>query len=111
MNMDKIGEWAFVIGVVLAILLGIFDIGAMLGTIQVVLVVLGILVGLINVTSRETTKYLVAAIALLVAGTAGFGTLPMIGAIVARIVANIGFFVAPAAVVVALRSVMKTGKD
>lgn len=109
---DKIGEWAFVIGVVVAIALGIFDVGAMLQTMQILLVVLGVLVGFINVASKESSRFLLAAIALLVAGTAGFSTLPWgIGPILARVLANIGFFVAPAAVVVALKSVIEIGKD
>jgi len=109
---DKIGEWAFLIGVILAIVFGIIPAGGMTEILMLILVILGILVGFINIQAKETTRFLMAAIALLLAGTAGFGNLPWgVGEIVSAIVLNIGLFVAPAAVIVALRSVFKVGKD
>jgi len=110
MKIDKIGEWAFLAGVILAILIGLFK-GEATGTIATVLVVLGVLVGFLNIAERETTPYLVAAVALLVAGSAGLGSLPLAGVLnLSAMLGNIVLFVAPAAVIVALKTIITLGK-
>jgi len=109
MDMAKIGEWAFLAGVILALLVGLFQQEVAIGMTAMILVVLGVIVGLINIVERETTGYLVAAVALLVAGSAGLGTLPF-GAILSAMLSNIVLFVAPAAVIVALKAVITLGK-
>lgn len=101
----KVGEWAFLVGVLLAIVLGLFPDALEATTVTSVLVVLGIIVGLVNIAARETTGFLLAAVALLVAGSAGYGILPGVGNYLNSILTNIGTFVAPAAVIVALRAV------
>ena len=108
--MDKIGEWAFLIGVVIALILGLF-IGEATGTYATILVGLGVIVGLINIAEKETMPYLVAAIALLVAGSAGLGTLPFANLInLSAMLQNIVLFVAPAAVIVSLKTIITLGK-
>jgi hypothetical protein len=112
MEMRKIGEWAFLACVVIAILAGI----AIPADAAVVaaLVVLGIIVGLLNISEKETTAFLIAAIALMVAGTAGFSSLETVvaglGNMVTAILSYRGVFVAPAAVIVALKAVWAMGK-
>jgi hypothetical protein len=112
MDMRKVGEWAFLAGVIIALLAGI----AMPGdaTAITALVVLGVIVGLLNISEKETTSFLVAAIALIVVGTAGFAAIDTIvtglGTMINNIVANIAVFVAPAAIIVALKAVWSMGK-
>jgi len=112
MEMRKLGEWAFLACVVIAILAGI----AIPADAAVVaaLVVLGVIVGLLNVSEKETSAFLIASIALIVAGTAGFSSLETIvaglGNMVTAILSYIGVFVAPAAVIVALKAVWSMGK-
>jgi hypothetical protein len=111
MKLAKLGEWAFLAGVVLAILIGLFS-GVATGTLAIVLVILGILVGFLNISEKETTGYLVAAIALLAAaGASGFSTLPWIGSYLVGMLGNIALFVAPAAVIVALKAVLSLSKN
>lgn len=102
-SLSRIGNWAFIAGVLIAILAGLVP--NLPDTTVVVLVVLGLVVGFLNVTMKETTAYLVAAIALLVAGSAGLGSVPGIGTYLGSILSNIAAFVAPAAVIVALRGI------
>jgi len=73
------------------------------------LVVLGTIVGFLNVTAKETTEFLVAAIALIAAGGAGLNVIVWgnIGIYLQSILSNITVFVAPAAVVVALKAVFE----
>ncbi|MBI2547306.1 MAG: hypothetical protein HYW23_02560 [Candidatus Aenigmarchaeota archaeon] len=102
----------------LAVILGLFPSETVIpaATVTAVLVVLGIIVGLVNVSARESNSFLLAAIALLIAGVAGYGgastgytglysVLPVIGGYLSAILANISTFVAPAAVIVAIKEV------
>ena len=58
---NLIGAWAFLIGVILAIALGLFSdylSATAYKTILVILVVLGIAIGLLNITVKENSKFL-----------------------------------------------------
>jgi|YelNatPaOPRAMG01_1025707.scaffolds.fasta_scaffold02594_7 hypothetical protein len=104
----KVGEYAFLAGIALAILAGI----AMLtgDWVTLVLVVLGLIVGLLNISAKETTPFLLSSITLLLAGSAGLEKLPWVGGFVGPIMANIVAFVAPAAVIIALKTVFDLAK-
>ena len=106
----KVGEWAFLVGLLLAIVLGLFPQALAVTTVTAVLVALGIIVGLVNVTSKESHGFLLAAVALLVAGSAGYGILPGVGNYLGSILTNISTFVAPAAVIVAVKAVYELAR-
>ena len=111
---SKMGEWAFIVGVLVAIVVSLFNVsGSVAGWLVLLLVVLGLIVGLLNVTEKETTPFLVAAAALLITGTAGgsLAIIPVIGSYLQDIVQNIAVFVAPAAIVVALKAIQSLAKD
>ena len=99
---SKIGHWAFIIGILLAIIAGLVP-AWLTPTITWILVVLGLIVGLLNIQAKETTEFLVATIALMMVGSAG--AIPALGVIVLSILANVVAFVAPAALVVALKAI------
>ena len=110
MKIAKLGEWAFLAGVLLALLVGLF-MGQATGTMVTILIALGIIVGLLNIAEKETVPYLIASIALLVAGSAGLSGLPFANLInLEAMLGNIVLFVAPAAVIVALKTVITLGK-
>ena len=98
----KLGSWAFILGVLIAIVAGLVP-AWQTSTLVWVLVILGLVVGFLNVTAKETTEFLVAALALMLIGSAG--AIPALGVIILSILANIVAFVAPAALVVALKSI------
>ncbi|MBU0461818.1 MAG: hypothetical protein KJ574_04490 [Nanoarchaeota archaeon] len=100
---QNVGHYAFIIGVILAIIAGIVVTAN--PWVVLALVVLGLIVGFMNVTAKETTEFLVAAIALIAAGTANLTVIPYIGAYLTSILGYISVFVAPAAIVVALKAV------
>ena len=62
---DVIGSWAFLIGVILAVVFGLISAGSLNKTVAMVLVIIGLVVGFLNVTEKESTKFLIASIALL----------------------------------------------
>ena len=112
----KMGQWAFIIGVLVAVLIGLFSATLsedVQGWLVLLLVVLGLVVGLLNVTEKETTSFLIAAAALLITGTTGgsLAIIPMIGSYLQGIVMNIAVFVTPAAIVVALKAIQSLAKD
>jgi hypothetical protein len=72
-------------------------------------VVLGVIVGLLNVTGEETQGFLIAAIAFTVAATA-LSSIPFIGGLLTAIMSYIGAFVSGAMVVVALKALFQSAK-
>ena len=110
----KMGEWAFLIGFLVAIVISLFSVSETVGGwLVLLLVVLGLLVGFLNVSEKESTPFLVAAAALLITGTAGssLAVIPWIGSQLEAIVQNVAVFVTPAAIVVAIKSVRSLAKD
>ena len=116
---SKLGQWAFIIGVVLAMAIGLFSANmeaSTRGTLSLILVLLGLVVGFLNVTEKETVPFLVAAAALMLTATS-VATLQSIdlgvglGNYLAGIVSQIGVFVAPGAVIVALKAIYSLARD
>ena len=111
---NKIGAWSFIAGLVIAILAGLFypaD-APSLGTVFI-LGVLGILVGILNVSDKEISLFLLATIAFLMASTSLFTVLnviPNVGMYVNSILGNIVLFVGPGAAVVALKGLYSASK-
>jgi len=106
--MKKLGEYAFLVGIILAVLAGlVMQTG---GWVAVLLVLLGVVIGFLNITQKETIPFLIASIALLMAGSAGLEKLPLVGGIVAAVISNVLHLVAPAAVIVALKTVYDLAK-
>lgn len=103
----KVGHYAFIGGVLLAVVSALLQLTH--SVVVLALVVLGLVVGFLNITARETTEFLVAAIALVVAGSANLIVLNTLfnplGSTLHAVLTHIKVFVAPAAVVVALKAV------
>ena len=109
MNLETIGHWSFILGVIIAIVAGLAG-AVYVEAAAMLLVALGIIVGFLNISEKETSSFLIAAIALLLTGAAGLEKLPAIGNYLGPILTNISTFVAPAAVIVALKAVYELGK-
>jgi hypothetical protein len=75
------------------------------------LVVLGLIVGLINLTAKETIPFLVAAIALMLAGIVNLGLIPVIGNCLRSSLSNIVVFVVPGAIIVGLKTIWRLASD
>ena len=104
-----IGLLAFLGGMILAIVGGIWY--RDYGSITLALVIMGILVGLLNITGKEVLPLLIAAIALIVVGlTKGFAPLNDLGGQAGTrindIVAYIAIFITPAAIISAIRAIL-----
>jgi hypothetical protein len=114
----KYGQWAFLGGMVIAIIVGLASgfLGGSLPIVLGVLAVLGLIVGLLNITEKEVTPFLIATIALLavpsslapmtalVASTGG-GVGTMMVSALNGFLGAIAVFISPAAFVVAIKAI------
>ncbi len=105
--MGNLGKYAFIVGLILAVLAALVT---GMPWIAWVLVLLGLIVGFLNVTSGETQGFLLAAIGLLLSATA-VQNLPYAGELLTRILWNMVVFIAPAILVVALKSLFEIARD
>ncbi len=130
--MMKFGSWAFLIGIVIALLVGLYQaytlesttVAAFFGTetggaVAWVLAILGAIVGILafmgkgTITEKEVPAFLMAGIALVVMyGVFQFVTIkPYIGALLAGISMSLAIFVAPAVGILAIKAIWDIGKD
>lgn len=107
----KLGSWAFLVGIVVSLIAGLViqpaDLGSApsnFGSVTTVLVVLGLIVGYLNITPAEATQFLVANLTLLVASSS-IVLIPFIGPMVKYVLTSVIIFCSSAAVVVALRQI------
>ncbi len=103
------GGWAFIIGVIVAVLVGLF--GDLSSSLWLgVLVVLGLIVGFLNVSGAESKDFLMATVSLVVVSYFGgqvLNVVPKLGPVLGAIMA----LVVPATIIVALKSVFSLARD
>ena len=121
---NKIGAWAFLIGVILAVVIGLsttlfISISALTiysKQIYAVLVLLGIVVGYMNATGRDSQTFLIAGAVLVIVSRFGMdsvsGTLIGIGIgdAVSSIFGALLALFEPATIIVALKTVFSIAK-
>ena len=106
-SIQAIGSWAFLLGVFVAIITGAF-LPQKTSTVVSFLVLLGTIVGLLNVTTKETNAFLVAAVSLVIITSLGGNVVTdvfSIGVYLKGMLDSILVFVVPATIVVALKSI------
>lgn len=120
---EKIGNYSFAMGVLLAIVLGLISSGlseAVRAAFVSLLIVLGIIVGMVNITSKETKEFLLSAIVLIIAAGVGgaqsvllsigsVGNLN-VGVILGSLFTHILLFTIPAVIVVAIKNIWGLAK-
>ncbi|MDD2445035.1 MAG: hypothetical protein PHX15_00775 [Candidatus Nanoarchaeia archaeon] len=74
---NLIGAYAFLAGVILAVILGLFDkaLSGMYTIIYTTLVILGLIVGFLNTGDKDTKTFLFASVSLIIVGGLGNNTL------------------------------------
>src|SRR4030066_2157705 len=109
MKETTVGKWAFILGIILAVLVGFVAVPYT----ALILMGLGLIVGFLNVEGNETDKYLIAALALLVIGIGGVQAMATLGITVydwvQSIMSNFIAFVGASALVVAIKAIVKLG--
>ncbi len=114
---NLLGAYAFLMGVILAIVLGFFQ-GPASSTgnfAYVLLVILGVIVGFLNVGDKDSMTFLLASLALVIVSSMGQNTLiylsqiPVLSFINSILSALLVMFV-PATIIVALKTVFSIAK-
>lgn len=118
----KIGSWLFLLGILIAVVIGII-LGANIWTttdfwVSVLLAGLGFVVGILSffavgtITQEKVPTFLIAALMLVGIGasTNFFNNLEIIGPYFANIAGMLAVFVAPAAGLLAIRAIWDAGK-
>ncbi|UCD40287.1 MAG: hypothetical protein JSV87_01740 [Candidatus Bathyarchaeota archaeon] len=136
MEMEEIARWAYIIFLVIAIIAGLaigymaFDARAqggfeaqtvadMHGYVLLIMLVLGIIIGIAgSITAKEIAPFLIATIALMVAGSGevwsplqAVEALEILYYLAAAITSYIAAFAAPAAVIIAIKGVLAMAKE
>lgn len=99
-----LGWWAFIVGLVITVITGF------IGNPEAwawILVVLGLVVGYLNVSDREATSFLIAAVALMLAGST---SLEILWAPLGSILSSLVVLVTPAAIIVGIKTVYEAAK-
>ncbi len=104
-----IGSWSFLIGLVLAVIFGLGLGGAYSGTLIWVVFLLGIVVGLLNITHNETASFLTSGTVLVLVSFLGASvvesvSIPYVSSLANLLKGILTLFV-PATIIVALKAV------
>ena len=105
MNLTRVGRWAVIAGVILAVLAAFTSIS----NLPAILFVLGLVVGFLNIKDKESNSFLIAIVALLVIGLSGM-KLGFLTDTVSIILENFLAFVSAAGLVVALKQIISVVK-
>jgi hypothetical protein len=108
---NLLGAWAFIIGVILAIIFGLFTVSGF--WLAWVLVVVGLIVGFLNVADAEVQPFLIAGAILVIVsyfGGAVFTVAKLGWAGLSNILGNLLMVFVPATIIVALKSVFSMSR-
>jgi uncharacterized membrane protein len=115
---NLLGAWAFLIGVILAIGVGILSFGELSPIILAILVILGLVVGFVNVSSKDINTFLMAAISLVIVSFAGIQSLKnaeivgiAVGNLVSSTLGALLVLLVPATIVVAIKSLFSISQS
>ena len=110
---SKVGAYSFIIGVILAVVIGLFSsmIGASTtGILTSILIVLGLIIGFLNIGGTDVKTWLMTATILVVVtyiggASANLASISLVGTYLSGIFTAIMTLVIPATVIVALKEV------
>lgn len=112
-NSKNAGKWAFILGLVVAILAALITV-VNHAIILAILFVLGLAVGFLNIASKNSTKFLTGIIALFLIGATSLGALTILGVVedyISGILENFLVFVGSAGLVVSIKVIFETSKQ
>ncbi|MBI2574745.1 hypothetical protein HYV82_02575 [Candidatus Woesearchaeota archaeon] len=114
-SLAKIGSWAFILGVIIAVVAGVLQAQSETPSpmLTSLLIVLGLVVGFLNVTGKETTPFLLATVSLVIVSMGGdvLGKVATVGPYISGVLGSIMTFVVPATIIVALKAIYALASD
>lgn len=109
-NTAMVGRYAYLIGLILAIVAGLVGAVAGFAYTALILVILGLIVGFLNVAEKDIVPLLLGLLALALVGNATLNVIPAVNAYLIAVLQNIVLFAGAAAFVVAIKAVLMTTK-
>ncbi len=116
---QKVGSMAFLVGIILCALLGLAAwvspaiVQGAAGLITLVLIVLGVVVGFLNINEKHRNEFLIAVVAVTLIGSItvqqSVALIPVIATLVTAVFQNIVALSAPAALIVGLKQIWNLG--
>ncbi|MFH0808485.1 MAG: hypothetical protein V1888_02615 [archaeon] len=115
---NLLGAYAFLVGVVLAVIFGLFNnsLEQAGGLFYSALVFIGLIVGFMNTSDRDSMTFLVASLSLVIVGSLGMEPLKYIAlnnyvvTVLRNVLGSLLLLFVPATIVVALKSVFAMAK-
>ena len=115
---NLVGAYAFLVGVVLAVILGLFNksLDSADGMFYSALVLIGLIVGFMNVGDRDSRTFLLASLSLVIVGALGMEPLKYIAlnnyvvTALRNVLGSLLMLFVPATIVVALKTVFSMAK-
>lgn len=118
----KIGAYSFIVGIIIAVILGVaiglnLSLGAQTTAwLTSILIILGLLVGFLNVTGKDTKDFLLVSTVLVIVAYAGgassaLGSVEIIGPVLKGVFDALLAFVVPATVIVALKELVELAQS
>jgi hypothetical protein len=109
----SIGAWIFLIGVLLAVVIGLFPSFSSNSITLAILVIIGLVIGFMNISAGEASKFLLAGAALIIVSSMGQGAIPSgnIGGIITSVLNSLLMLFVPATIIVALRTMFAMAKN
>ena len=115
---NLLGAYAFLVGVILSVIMGLLQksiVGSASNIPYIILVLLGVLVGTLNVGDKDSMTFLFASVSLVI--VSGFGqsaliyvsSVPVLSSLSAILAALLVMFV-PATIIVSLKTVFSIAK-
>jgi ATP synthase protein I len=107
MTIQRIGGYAFLLGLLLSIIFALIPSINTSNWVPIVLLVLGIIIGLLNIEDKNITLFLLASIVLIATSATPLNTLPIVGSFLQKLILNFVNFVMPAALIVSVVAIIR----
>ena len=113
MKLQEFGKWAFLVGIVLSIASAFTVAQIVPATMTLLLFILGLFVGILNVTKKNSMTFLMGVVVLVMLGVGGISALSTVSWLgiytrLASMFASFLTFVGAAGLVIAIRAIIDT---
>jgi len=109
-NAAMVGKIALVIGLLLAVVGGLIQQTYQIPYAYLILVILGAIVGFINIAEKNVVTLLLGIVALTVVGNATLNVIPAVNMYLIAILTNFLAFIGAAGFIVALKAILQVSK-
>ena len=115
MKIQDLGKWAFLIGVLLSLLTAFLTGIVATATLVVLLFILGLLVGILNISRKNSVTFLMGVLVLLILGVGGISAISEVRLdwlynYLATALSSFIAFVGAAGLIVAIRAILDTNE-